>query len=799
LITFDRQLQFVLFGKPMRTPLTICLITCWLKLFGQEVDLVRLGYAESSINSKQIGMAASPDGKYIALAYEDKTIKIFDVAAGKFVKRFSGPYNELFDLQITDDKKIVLLSKQEVQLWDWREGKHIITLPLTYEATKSALSPINSLLAVGQYEGNTAIIDLNIGKVTREILFKKHHVSALAFHPNGKTLAIGTITAFGMGAIKLFEVGTGREISQSSKDLFTSAAFNKEGTKLVAWGNHGYQILDGNDLHIIKGGVEGLSYAKNNLAYGIHLTENKVMMLTNNRAFNVGELESGKKLFTTMVEFNINNNAHSLKYGVGSMNIFPLNSLSDKVILNATKNNINQIYDSKKNAMVGYFFSDSNDDFAIISRDGRVEGTPGALAKLYWTSRKSTKKTSLESTFQKGYTPKLLSQIVNENNAQQIAFEVDNILEKIPVLALKSITAKDGIDSSSFESTQKVIKAEITIKQNPEEVTAITLYQNSKPVKTQINVGKSNYTFDISLNNSFGEANYFFVTATNKTGIDSEKVKFTVSYKGATEDKPRLFLVTIGINNYKNPKYNLNYAQADADGVSGMISQKSNSLFQQIIPFSIRNDSAVKVNIMSAFEQIQSKALEQDMLVVYYAGHGVMSEGIGRDKDFFIIPHDVTQLYGKDELLFEKAISANELKLITQQINAQKQVFILDACQSAGALEALESRTRGVAEEKAIAQLARSTGTFWITSTGSDQFASEFDKLGHGIFTYTLLEGIKGAADTNKDSKLTIRELSTYIEDKVPELSEQLKGTPQFPSAYSFGNDFPLVVYKQQN
>ena len=35
-----------------------------------------------------------------------------------------------------------------------------------------------------------------------------------------------------------------------------------------------------------------------------------------------------------------------------------------------------------------------------------------------------------------------------------------------------------------------------------------------------------------------------------------------------------------------------------------------------------------------------------------------------------------------------------------------------------------------------------------------------------------------------------------YIENKVPELSEQFKGLSQFPSAYSFGNDFPIVIYK---
>ena len=58
-------------------------------------------------------------------------------------------------------------------------------------------------------------------------------------------------------------------------------------------------------------------------------------------------------------------------------------------------------------------------------------------------------------------------------------------------------------------------------------------------------------------------------------------------------------------------------------------------------------------------------------------------------------------------------------------------------------------------EERAIAQLARSTGTYWITATGSDQFATEFEELGHGVFTYSLIEGLKGMAD-NGDSKITI-------------------------------------------
>ena len=100
---------------------------------------------------------------------------------------------------------------------------------------------------------------------------------------------------------------------------------------------------------------------------------------------------------------------------------------------------------------------------------------------------------------------------------------------------------------------------------------------------------------------------------------------------------------------------------------------------------------------------------------------------------------------------------------------------------------------RGAAEEKAIAQLARSSGTHWLTASGSEQFATEFAQLGHGAFTYALLEGLSGRADTG-DGRITVNELKAFLESEVPEITQKHKGTPQFPSSYGFGQDFPVVI-----
>ena len=98
--------------------------------------------------------------------------------------------------------------------------------------------------------------------------------------------------------------------------------------------------------------------------------------------------------------------------------------------------------------------------------------------------------------------------------------------------------------------------------------------------------------------------------------------------------------------------------------------------------------------------------------------------------------------------------------------------------------------------EKAIAQLARATGTHWLTASGSEQFASEFAQLGHGAFTYVLLEALKGGADKGGDKRITVKELDAYLQEQVPEVTAKHKGTPQYPASYGYGNDFPIFILK---
>lgn len=252
----------------------------------------------------------------------------------------------------------------------------------------------------------------------------------------------------------------------------------------------------------------------------------------------------------------------------------------------------------------------------------------------------------------------------------------------------------------------------------------------------------------------------------------------------------------MGLSDYRNSLLNLNYGRPDAEAFVAEIRRSAGDIFSAIKVHEIYDADATYNNIVEAFEQVIHEAGPDDLFMFYYAGHGVMTEpGVGGPGDFYMVPHDITQLYGDDPQLTQRGFSAAQLKDFSARIRALKQLVFLDACQSGGAVQTFA--LRGAAEQKAIAQLSRSTGQVVLAAAGSEQFATEFDDLGHGVFTYALLEGIRGAADgAGGDGKITVNELSSFLEDRVPALTQKYRGQSQFPNRYGYGQDFPIGLVR---
>ncbi|MEQ9412369.1 MAG: hypothetical protein RIF39_00990, partial [Cyclobacteriaceae bacterium] len=394
----------------------------------QEVDLLRLGYDLPAIQSKQKGMAVSPDGKLIAFLYEDKTAKLFDVSIGRFIKKFKAPFEDLFDVQLSSNQQLILVEGKIVRVVDLNTENEITQYPLEAEATKTVFSGKHNLIAVGQKEGYVAVIDLKAQKQIFATQYKKHHVSALALHPDGKKILVGVMSFLkSNNPLKQYDLTTGKEISESPGGTFTMAAYDETGDHLIISGLNFLgtksivQMWDADTYKMVKS-LESEFFIATITANGGVYANNKLLALTASRSFNVYDANSGSAIFTTKSDKWKFSGYPGM--GVGSFNIFPLDQKNETFFLNASGNNINQIYDAKSNSIIAYFYSDSNDDYAVVSKDGRVDGTADALAKVFWTTRLTLQRTTLESSMEKGFTPRLFNAVLNEESTSLASFDV---------------------------------------------------------------------------------------------------------------------------------------------------------------------------------------------------------------------------------------------------------------------------------------------------------------------------------------------------------------------------------------
>jgi len=465
------------------------------------------------------------------------------------------------------------------------------------------------------------------------------------------------------------------------------------------------------------------------------------------------------------------------------MNLMSINH--GKHLLITDYQSVSSIYSVKKGKIEAIFYTNGDKDYAFVTPDGRMEGTSAAIENLHWVIGHKT--VPLVNTYDQMFTPHLLSQIFADE-LQDNEVNLDAMVKFTPEIKITS-------PSQQFKTNTSSLSIICELKENGDEIKQVRLYVNDKLVSEETRGMKpinTSVSYEVTL---LPGENSIKAIAITKNGYQSAAAEVHVIYTGVTAGS-RLFIMAIGIDKYKNSLYNLNYAVADASAIGEQIKESAKTIFQSINLIYYKNETAIRDSIIAGLNKVAFQAQPQDAFVLYYAGHGVMSEGTPEvPKDFYLVLQDITQLYGNDDIVKERGISAGELRDLSKKIPAQKQVIFLDACQSGAAVETYAMR--GVAEEKAILQLARSTGSYLIASTGTEQYATEFKELGHGVFTYAILQGLKcNAYGGDHDKKITVKQLEAYLNDNIPVLTEKYHGAVQYPRSWSKGMDFPIGICK---
>ncbi len=258
----------------------------------------------------------------------------------------------------------------------------------------------------------------------------------------------------------------------------------------------------------------------------------------------------------------------------------------------------------------------------------------------------------------------------------------------------------------------------------------------------------------------------------------------TVTFTGSAGSvKPQLHILAIGIDAYQDRGWTppgsetrsyfppLSAAVEDAKAVAKELEKAGSRLYSAVHVRTVLDADATAANLDRIVSEMATGISARDTFVLFVAGHGY-----SRDGRFYLIPQDYQGGIDPDALK-TRAIGQDRLQdWIANRIEAKKALILLDTCES-GALTSgySRSRTDRPASEAAIGRLHEATGRPILTAAAEGQDAKEIAKLGHGVFTYALLEALhKG--DANKDGKLEVSELAAYVQDTLPKLVPGGKG-----------------------
>jgi hypothetical protein len=356
--------------------------------------------------------------------------------------------------------------------------------------------------------------------------------------------------------------------------------------------------------------------------------------------------------------------------------------------------------------------------------------------------------------------------------------------ESKPLPRVTILTPKDG---DIFD--QENIDLKVAAENMGSGVSEIRLLQNGKSVSlAQRNVkivprGKIiERVFAVQLAEGL---NHFAASALNMDGEENAPVTITLALK-ETGKGSNLHLILIGINEYKNPALNLNYAVQDVSSIKEFFqSTPVKRLFRRINLYDLVNEKATGDNIRKLLQDIKDKPKLQDTVVLYMAGHGDLIES-----EWYLIPYDLVTPENEDDVR-KNGISTKYIHDVLKGFKAQKIFMVVDACKSGGMVVAMTG-VRGFEDRKALIRLGRSTGTYILSASTEKQFAIEIEELGHGVLTYSMLEGLEGKTG---EKTVTVEGLIHYVKNRLPELTEKYRGTPQWPVSWGSGTDFPLVLH----
>lgn len=222
------------------------------------------------------------------------------------------------------------------------------------------------------------------------------------------------------------------------------------------------------------------------------------------------------------------------------------------------------------------------------------------------------------------------------------------------------------------------------------------------------------------------------------------------------------YAIVIGIGNYREeviPK--IKYAARDAEIVAKYLEQVGGVPRTNIKL--LQEDRATLSDFHAYFGEWLTRRVKAGSTVfVYYAGHGAPDPA---SNEAFLVPYDAHPDFTS------KMYPLRSLYETLAKLPAKDVVVMLDSCFSgAGGRSVIKQGARPTVLSVENPLLA-SEKMIVLAAASGNQISSDYEKVQHGLFTYYLLKGLRGAADRNKNQLVELGELFDYVTANVSEVA----------------------------
>ena len=215
----------------------------------------------------------------------------------------------------------------------------------------------------------------------------------------------------------------------------------------------------------------------------------------------------------------------------------------------------------------------------------------------------------------------------------------------------------------------------------------------------------------------------------------------------------------IGVEQYDQSP-NASYANLDAKYFFDY-ARKAFGIKKQNIKILVDKDASLSKTYSAIFKWLPGKIKSNETdLIIFFSGHGLASSD-GKAK--YILPSDADP-----DLLSKTALSRSELFNQIIELNPKSVTMFFDTCYS-GVSRDEETLLASAKPLRIVADVNNEIpDNFTIfTASKAEQISSGLKEAKQGIFSYYLMKGLEGKADTNKDKDITNGELLAYMDQNV--------------------------------